>query len=309
MIVADLSLNQISSRLNRGDFVLRTGPFHASIQSPLTSVHRGIATLYADFEIIAQPTFADFHVNVSTPPNLRRWVRPQVIFRYDDEVPFKPLPLDQAIPMLEWGLNWSISNHAHQYLILHAAVIERGGRAVIMPAPPGSGKSTLCAALVNHGWRLLSDELALLSPATGEVIPLARPVSLKNSSINIIRDLGPEVVIGPACKDTLKGTVAHMRPPADSVRRIDENALPAWIIFPRYQPGTGAVLEPYARSQTFMSLVENTFNYHALGEKAFNTLCSLVDHCDCYTFEYDRFDLAFDTFAALAPPAISPLVE
>jgi predicted ATPase len=30
---------------------------------------------------------------------------------------------------------------------------------VILPAPPGSGKSTLCAALVTRGWRLLSDEL------------------------------------------------------------------------------------------------------------------------------------------------------
>jgi hypothetical protein len=43
-------------------------------------------------------------------------------------------------------------------------VLERGGRALLLPAPSGSGKSTLCAGLAFNGWRLLSDELALLDP-------------------------------------------------------------------------------------------------------------------------------------------------
>ena len=42
-------------------------------------------------------------------------------------LPFAPLPLDQAFPMLEWGLNWCVSAHCHQYLIFHAAVVEKSG--------------------------------------------------------------------------------------------------------------------------------------------------------------------------------------
>jgi predicted ATPase len=33
-------------------------------------------------------------------------------------------------------------------------VVERDGHALILPAMPGSGKSTLTAALVQRGWRL-----------------------------------------------------------------------------------------------------------------------------------------------------------
>lgn len=57
----------------------------------------------------------------------------------------------------------------------------------IVPAPLDSAKRTLCAALVGKGWRLLSDELALVRLDTGELVPLPRPISLKNASINIIR--------------------------------------------------------------------------------------------------------------------------
>ena len=57
--------------------------------------------------------------------------------------------------------------HAHQYLIIHAAVVEKNGLAAILPAPPGSGKGTLTAGSVLSGWRLLSDELTLIDRLSG----------------------------------------------------------------------------------------------------------------------------------------------
>ena len=38
--------------------------------------------------------------------------------------------------------------------------------AVIVPGQSGQGKSTLCAALVARGWRHISDEFALMDPAS-----------------------------------------------------------------------------------------------------------------------------------------------
>jgi len=43
---------------------------------------------------------------------------------------------------------------------IHAAVVSRGGAALVFAAPSGSGKSTLAWALLAHGFRYLSDELA-----------------------------------------------------------------------------------------------------------------------------------------------------
>ena len=44
--------------------------------------------------------------------------------------------------MYEWGVNWCIGTTGHCNLILHSAVVEKDGRGVILPAIPGSGKST-----------------------------------------------------------------------------------------------------------------------------------------------------------------------
>src|SRR5262249_32235391 len=146
--------------------------------------------------------FADFHVSLDPGDGARRWVRPQCVFRFDGISPFKPLPYGHAVPVLEWGLNWFIANHAHQYLMIHAAAIERHDRRALLPGSSGAGQSTLCAALVGRGgWRLLSDELTLIDLASGMIVPIARPISLKNESIAVIRDFLSDAVLSREIKD------------------------------------------------------------------------------------------------------------
>src|SRR3546814_415588 len=137
--------------------------------------------------------------------------------------------LGQALPMLEWGLNWCIGAHGHQFLIIHAAVIERNGLAAILPGAPGPGKSTLTACLVHNGWRLLSDEMALVSLQDGGLTALARPISLKNRSIDLIADILPNAALSARSEDTVKGAVALLKPPTTSVERVAEPARPAWV--------------------------------------------------------------------------------
>lgn len=280
---------------------MRTGPFSLRLQSRIPCVAEGLAELYGQFEVRnAHEAFADFHVSVNPPASLRRWVRPQVEFSFDGMQPFKPLPRDQAFPMLEWGLNWCVSTQAHQYLIIHAGAVEKHGRAVILPAPPGSGKSTLTAALMLSGWRLLSDELTLIDRKTGLIHALPRPVSLKNESIDVIRAFSEDAFINRPSHDTLKGTVAHLRPLRESVLRQHEPAHPGWVIFPRWQAGAPTALDPRSRAQTFMYLAENAFNYSHLGADGFRTGCRLIDQVDCHDFTYSRLDEAVALFDRLA---------
>ena len=300
MIVADLPDRDLEHRLAGPGIRLRTGPFVSRIQSRLPAVVRGISLHYAEYPTEEEESFADFHLRVDRPRNLRGWLRPQVHFFFDGNSPFAPLPLDQAFPMLEWGLNWCVSANCHQYLICHAAVVEKSGRALILPAPPGSGKSTLCAGLVNRGWRLLSDELSLLDIASCSVVALPRPVSLKNASIEVIGRFAPNAAIGPSVHDTAKGSVAHMRAPSDSVRRCNETARPGWIVLPRYQAGAAAELTSLSKARALMQLADNSFNYSLHGRRGFEFLARFVELSGCYAFTYGDLEEAATLFNDLA---------
>jgi len=298
MRLSQLPGREVAQRLASG-LSLATGPFVFRIDSPLSDVARGLHRLYADFALAEEP-LADFHVQLDRVTGPRRYYRPQVQFRMDGVTPFMPLPRPQAFAMLEWGMNWCIAVTAHYYLMLHAAVLERNGRALIMPGDPGAGKSTLTAALMLSGWRLLSDEIGLVDRRDGLLWGLARPVSLKNASIDTIRQHDPRAVFGETARDTHKGTVAHLKPSSESALRANEPARPAWIVFPRWKAGAQARLSPHSRSAAFLHLASHAFNYSVLGQIGFQRTAALMDACTCWDFEYGRLDDAIRTFGELA---------
>ena len=292
-----LSIDELRERLARG-LVLQTGPFRTCIVSHTQAVLEGLARLYADFEL-PEGGIDDFCVQVDRVVGPRGVWRPQIVFKFDRQIPFKPLPADHAFASLEWGLNWCIAGHAHHYLLLHAAVLEKNGRAVILPGHPGAGKSTLTAALSLSGFRLLSDEMTLIDRDDGLLVPLARPVNLKNASIDIIRAFAPQAVFGETVRDTHKGTVAHLKPSRESVQRAQEKARPALLVFPRWQADSATRLQPRARADAFMEVASHAFNYELLGGLGFDLTAALVDVCACYDFTYSSLPEAVQAFERL----------
>ena len=278
---------------------LSIGPFHINLKSRLNIVAEGLEQLYGAFTLTSNIDFIDFRVALDSPPGLRSCFRPQVNFSFDGYIPFKPLPKMQGFAMFEWGLNWVIANNAHQYLIVHAAVIERNGVVCLLPGTPGSGKSTLCAALVCKGWRLLSDEMALISTTTGDIYPVPRPVSLKNQSIGIIQQFSSNAVMGEVVMDTAKGTVSHMRPPQLSVERSEQPGTPGLIVFPKYTAGVELQLASLTQASALLKVAKNSFNYSVLGLQGFNVLGDLISKCACYELSYRSLDEAKETLESL----------
>lgn len=298
LTVGSHSLKSLSQHLKAGGLFLSIGPLVVHVRSAIPIVAEGIHKMYAEHACWTEEgQFADFHVHVYAQ---RRAWRPLCVFEVDGLKPFTPLAYGEAYAFFEWGLNWCVSGYCHHWLSVHAAVLEREGRAVILPAPPGSGKSTLCSALMWRGWRLLSDEMALLDPGTGSLTAFPRPVSLKNASIGIIQARYPHAVMGPRADDTLKGTVCHMRVSDDSRERALVPAEPAWIVFPRYVAGAPLVLTPRAKPSGLLHLHQNSFNHHVHGRQGFETLANVVDRCEVYDLSYSSLDEAIRCFDELA---------
>ena len=301
MRLGDETLEWFATRLAGEGVKLKSGPFVIQLKTSLPELAAPLYLLYRDSPLPGEG-FTDYHVEVEQARRGLPWTERQCRFLRDGVSPFLPFSREVALAMVEWGLNWCFYSQADQYLNIHAAVVARDDLALILPGRPGVGKSTLCAALAHRGWRLLSDELALIRPGDGKLLPTVRPLSLKNQSIELIRAFAPEAVLAPEIENTLKGRIALVRPPRDSVLRADVPAAPAWIVFPRYVAARPEGLTAVSKTRGFFRLADNSFNYRILGETAFRETCKLVEACPCYDLTYSSLEQAVAILDRLPRP-------
>jgi len=282
------------------NLILDAGPFRIGLNSSDETFLDTLSYFYRDSVRHDGQHVLDYDIRVFRPRSPRRWIRPQILFEIDGLRPFEPQPAENAFPMFEWGLNWCIATSAHRYMMLHAGTVAFGDRAMILPGTPGSGKSTLSAALSLRGARLLSDEFGLVRPELGDLVPMPRGIPLKNTSIEAIIEFDPAAPLGPTYPKTRKGRVRHLRPDAESLAQQHEPAVPRWLVFPKYRAGAEEVLRPLDKTEAFRQLAFNCFNYRLLGETSFRAVAQIIRQVDCYTFTFSRLDRAVEQLQALA---------
>lgn len=292
MKVEQLSLDELRVLLAGQGLRVKMGPFNLSVQTRLPSLIHQLRQMYAHYSLVDEDEIVEFHVRVIPKRSIRQPFARLIRFEVDGRSPFPPVPVEQALATLEWGVNLVIAMRINHLLLFHSAAVERNGHVLLLPAWPGSGKTTLSAMLMHRGYRLFSDEFGLMAPEIGDFFPLPRLMPLKNQSIKVIRDYLPEAVLGPEIPGTLKGTVAHIRPPQESIERVDEAAQPRWIVFPKWVAGAALRLESLPQSEAFLLLATNAFNYEVLGEIAFDAVTRLVRGCECRKLVYSDFDSA-----------------
>lgn len=302
--VGSYSPDQFSAALTGPGLGLSIGPFDIHLRVSVPGLGSILWNLYCDYPVLDHERVFSCHVSLKPVRTLRPGsAGRKVRFEVDARPPHEDMPAAQALAVLEWGINLVLAMRHRGYLLLHSAAVERGGRTLLLPAWPGHGKTTLCAALAHRGWRLLSDEFGVVKPGTTDFLPVPRLMPLKNESIDVIRLFVPEAIIGPAIKGTRKGTVAHVRPPTDSILRARQPAPAGWLVFPRWVPGAGLMITPIRRAEAFMQLATNAFNYELLGEPAFDTVRRLVDTTDCYRLVYSDLQEAVRVLTEMADGA------
>ncbi len=283
--IGALDADTLARRIGQGA-VLSVPPFAVRLQSPLAVLQRSMQLLYGAFELMDDDAVPDFVIRVAGTGGWRRLLRRQAMAYIDTPPPYAPLPERLAPIMFEQALNWCVATRTFTHLILHSAVVAKAGRAVILPGQSGQGKSTLCAALVARGWRHLSDEFALLDPDTLAITAHPRPISLKNRSIAVVSAWAPELAMSPAYEGTPKGTIAYVRPSPDAVEAAPMPAMPAAVVYPRFDPDAEPGLDPMGKAAAFIALTACSVNYREFGEAGFGALSRLVDGVPLLTATY-----------------------
>lgn len=283
---------------------LDVGAAQIRVQSDSPELIDQIKTVYGHFPFVDKSDWADAHLRILRARGLRRWIRPQVMLYCDGQLAFDPFPADSPLPLMEWGANWLIAHRLNNFLLLHAGAVERNGLALLLPAVPGSGKSTLTAALSQRGWRLMSDEFGAYNLESGMFQPMLKPVALKNQSIEVLQRFAPDAMIGPTFPKTRKGRVAHLAASEISVQRRNEGAKPGAIVLPKWRAGSPTLWKPLSEHMLFPSIAFNAFNYNLLGAPGFRAAIDLMRQCPAWELTYSDLDEALATIDAAWPGVV-----
>ncbi len=154
-------------------------------------------------------------------------------------------------------LVWMTTVNGHHYFLdIHAGVISDGSRCIVLPAPAGSGKSTLTAALVKAGYQYFSDEVALLEEGSFRVFPLPLAIGVKSSGINALTDHFPNLR-GLTVHERGDGKrVVYLSPPPESLPEIDAPLPVAALVFPKYSPDSKLWLAGLSKGDALKRLMD-----------------------------------------------------
>lgn len=180
-------------------------------------------------------------------------------------------------------------------VLVHAgAVTTPDAVGIVLPAPSGSGKTTLVAGLVRAGFGYLSDEAAVLDPATGMLHPYPVHLSLKAGS----RDRFPEARPDPF-DVSFSGDTWHVDP--ESIRRgaVASACYVGFVIAHRYEPGADARLESLTPAEACIELGRNLLLGRRDAARSLALLARVCRGSRSYRLTHGDLDRAVEAIAQL----------
>ncbi len=137
--------------------------------------------------------------------------------------------------------------------IIHGAAVADQAAAVVLPGASGAGKTTLAAALIAAGLRLLSDDIVPVDPTTGTTAAVRLAMACKAGSWEPLARLLPEFadMAGPPLHG---GKVRYFWPPDGRRVAPGERPVVRLAILPSYRHGATAELTPLRADQLLAAL-------------------------------------------------------
>ena len=178
-------------------------------------------------------------------------------------------------------------------LHLHAGVVGRDGRCILLPAESGSGKSSMTAALVHAGLGYYSDEIALIESGSFRVRPVPLATCVKDSGWPLMSRYYPEIDTLPKHRRYDGKLVRYLPPRREAVQTMP--AVVSHIFFPQYIAGEVTRIEPLARTAALARLLDQCLSLRQrLDQENVQGLIDWIGQIDCFALPFSSLDEAVE---------------
>lgn len=237
---------------------------------------------------VLHPLFAHLEDGLEPDVQLDLVATGTVTILYRDGNPLEVCASDDALAPTAYACIWMSALRRHGFFLnIHAGVLGMSSDCVLLPAPPGSGKSILTAALVHAGFDYFSDEVALLSPGDLRVAPFPQAICLKESGIAAVAAFRPEAASLLLHRRCDGKRVAYLPPPPDRLPHPETRGTVRALVFPRYKAGAAARCKPLAKTAALARLLgQCTVIEGRLDAAAVGRLVAWVGGLECREIVY-----------------------
>jgi hypothetical protein len=254
-----------------------------TLDCPDPSLH---ASLSAGLRHLLLPQRADLDLAISILPDGPLW---RLCFNGADRG--GSLPAEMLLPALYGALRITAYQSFPYLLAMHAAVVGDGRRTIVLPGLSGSGKSTLAATLLARGYRLFSDEVALLSQY-GSLVPIPLGLGLKEGSWPLLEGDYPALAATPVYSRRDGLLVRFLELGSISFAEGEAGRQSMHLCFPRFQPDAPAGLERLSPVNALRRLAETGYQVPGLSVERADRIVDWICGLSCFSFTYSSTDEA-----------------
>lgn len=219
--------------------------------------------------------------------------------RLQDEVVLRSLTAEGAAEWVVWDAHETAAETAERVLVLHASAACWQQQGILLPAPPGSGKTTLVGGLVRAGFSYLSEEYTPFDPARGLIYPFPSPLRIVSGSLGLV-GMGPSAGKASAETSDQGASVKRWVRPADlRPGCIGGPCRIAHVLVPSHEPGAGASLEEMSRAEVLTLLFHDSFNLRRVGSAGLEPLARALQSAECHRLRFGDLATALDVIREL----------
>lgn len=187
--------------------------------------------------------------------------------------------LERLHPATRWGP------------MIHGGAVAREGKAIVITAPSGFGKSTLIAYLVARGFEFLSDDLVPLRAQDHVVMPFPLPISVKPGAAGALAPFYSSLDADAPRENQFLIQHASFMAPGRPVEAL---------IFPRYTPGATTSFENVSVEDALLRLLSDRIYFGLpIADQILSGFIRFLRRIERRSLIYSRFEEVEDCLAQL----------
>jgi hypothetical protein len=190
---------------------------------------------------------------------------------------------------------------SRDFCALHAGLVRRGERCLLLPGESGAGKSTLVAGLAASGFEIWGDDTAVLAADTLLARPVPCGIGLKPGSWPVLaRGRFPRLAQAPVHIRPDGKRVRYLLPPGYAAADVSASAPVGWIVFPRFEADAHTELVELNKADALRRLLAGFVRLgDALDAVDVASLVRWIDGVGCFDLRLSSLDEAVELLERL----------